>query len=143
MLFCPVALSGAAVEEVPEPSPSVSGVKGAQLAADDNSAQPSASSARADAPDQAIIDVEGGVALATAWGRKIRDWEGADWADPNKTYVVKPAAVGLASVPGEFVFIVTGLPQAVVGAFSLLEQVHVSWCLSAPCPDTAMGTCAV
>lgn len=70
--------------------------------------------------------MEGGAALATAWGRKLRDWAGADPADPNRTYVVKPAAVGLASIPGEFVFIVTGLPQAAVSAFSLLNLVNVS-----------------
>lgn len=70
--------------------------------------------------------MEGGAALATAWGRKLRDWAGADLTDPSRTYVVKPAAVGLASVPGEFVFIVTGLPQAAVSAFSLIALVSLT-----------------
>ena len=124
-------LSCAAAEENVELQPSASGAVQTQLAPGEDSAQPSASSAGAGAPDQAVIDVEGGAALATAWGRKLRDWAGADLTDPNKTYVVKPAAVGLASVPGEFVFIVTGLPQAAVSAFSLLTLVSLTWCILA------------
>jgi len=118
---------GAAAEEetAGEPSalaPSTSGSADAQDAADDNSAQPSSSSS-SDASDVDIIDVEGSAALATSWGRKLRDWAGEDWADLDKIYVVKPAAVGMASVPGEFVFIVSGLPQVAVTAFALVGQV--------------------
>ena len=118
---------GAAAEEETdgEPStsaPSTSGSADAQNAADDNSAQPSSSSS-SDASDAGIIDVEGGAALATSWGRKLRDWAGEDWTDLDRIYVVKPAAVGMASVPGEFVYIVSGLPQVAVFAFALLGQV--------------------
>ena len=113
--------------------PSTSGAEETQLAPGADSAQPGASGAAgpSGAPDQAVIDVEGGAALATAWGRKLRDWAGADLGDPSRTYVVKPAAVGLASVPGEFVFIMTGLPQAAVSAFSLIALVSATWCIPA------------
>ena len=127
-----MTLPGAAAEDSAA-EPSTSGAERTpQLAPGDDSAQPGTSSAGADTPDQTAIDVEGGAALATAWGRKLRDWAGQDLADPDRTYVVKPAAVGLASTPGEFVFIVTGLPQAAVSAFSLLNLVSVMPCRPAP-----------
>ncbi len=64
--------------------------------------------------------------MPTPWRRKLRELAGGDEADPadlNKEFVVKPAAVGLGSAPGEFVFVVTGLPQAALCAHSLLSQV--------------------
>ena len=122
----PEALSGAAAEGQSGAEPSTSGHMGGQDEPGDNAAQSSTSSTTA-APDQDVIDVEGSAALATAWGRKLRDWAGADRSDHNRIYVVKPAAVGLAAVPGQFVFVVTGLPQAALSAFSLLAQVNIIW----------------
>lgn len=102
----------------------------------DTSAEASTSGASSDTSSQDIIDIEGGEALATAWGRKLRDWAGAGWADVTRTYVVKPSAVGLSTVSGEFVYLVTGLPQAAMTAWSLLSQVsfrrsHWRPCLAA------------
>ena len=99
--------------------------EGCETAPGDIAAEPSTSSAEPDAPDQDVIDVEGGAALATAWGRKLREWAGPEWAETGWTYVVKPAAVGLSAVPGELVFVVTGLPQVVLSAWSLLNQVRL------------------
>ena len=88
------------------------------------SAEASNSSGQSDTPDQDVIDIEGGAALATAWGKKLREWAGPEWTEFGWTYVVKPAAVGLSTVPGEMVFVVTGLQQVVLSAWSLLNQVR-------------------
>lgn len=129
------ALCGAAEEASPtESSPAMPESRGAALAED--SAQPAASTSGSTSED--IIDIEGGAVLATRWGGKLRDLAGgdrADAADLSRTFVVKPTAVGLGSVPGEFVFVVTGLPQAALGAHSLLSQVGCACC--------SAGTCAV
>ena len=120
---CGAAAKEETAGEASTSAPSTSGSADAQDATDDNSAQPSSSSSSGGGSDVDIIDVEGSAALATSWGRKLRDWVGEDWTDLDRIYVVKPAAVGLASVPGEFVFIVAGLPQVAVTAFFLLGQV--------------------
>ena len=101
----------------------MSAAEGNEAATGDVSAEPSTSSAQADVPDEDVIEVEGGAALATAWGKKLREWAGPEWAGFGWTYVVKPAAVGLSAVPGEMVFVVTGLQQVVLSAWSLLNQV--------------------
>ena len=116
-------MRGAAEEaSTTEPSPATPESRGA--APEEDLAQPGASTSGSAGED--ITDIEGGAALAMRWGRKLRDWAGADRADAadlNKTFVVKPTAVGLGSVPGVFVFVVTGLPQAALCAHSLLSQV--------------------
>ena len=100
--------------------------EGSAAAPGDVPIEPRTSSAQSDAPDQEVIDIEGGAALATAWGKKLREWAGPEWAEFGWTYVVKPAAVGLSTVPGEMVFVVTGLQQVVLSAWSLLNQVRRS-----------------
>ena len=101
----------------------MSASEGSEAAPVDVPAEPTTSGAQSDAPDQDVIDIEGGAALATAWGKKLREWAGPEWAEFGWTYVVKPAAVGLSTVPGEMVFVVTGLQQVVLSAWSLLSQV--------------------
>ena len=129
------ALCGAAEEASPtEPRPAMPESRGS--APEEDSAQPAASTSGSASED--IIDIEGGAVLATRWGGKLQDLAGgdrADAADLNRTFVVKPTAVGLGSVPREFVFVVTGLPQAALCAHSLLSQVGCACC--------SAGTCAV
>ena len=129
------ASCGAAEEaSTTESSPATPESRGA--APEENLAQAATSTSGSASED--IIDIEGGAALATRWGRKLQDWAGADRADAadlNRTFVVKPTAVGLGSVPGGFVFVVTGLPQAALCAHSLLSQVGCACC--------SAGTCAV
>ena len=99
----------------------MSASEGSEAARGDVSAEPSTSGAQSDTPDQDVIDIEDGAALATAWGKKLREWAGPEWAETGWTYVVKPAAVGLSAVPR-----LTGTSRRGVGSWVRVSTKKVS-----------------